>query len=82
MTRFIPRVVNLRGSTYRTREKEPVSAGWGWVDKKHVASPLRIAAAWLDGLFEQLISGLRSPSPQNCSRTFLQWTTSTFCVGF
>ena len=37
--------------------KEPVLAGSGWVGKKDVVSPVRIAAALLDELSEQLVSG-------------------------
>jgi hypothetical protein len=39
LTRFIQRVVNLRGSTYRQR-KEPASAGSGWAGKKGTPRPL------------------------------------------
>ncbi|ULA69131.1 MAG: hypothetical protein LZF62_410086 [Nitrospira sp.] len=37
--------------------KEPVLAGLGWVGKKDVASPPRMATAFLDELFERLVSG-------------------------
>ena len=52
VTRVIPRVVNLSGSTYRSREKSLSRQARGRAGKNNVASPLRIAAALLDGLFE------------------------------
>ncbi|CBK43277.1 protein of unknown function [Nitrospira defluvii] len=49
VTRFIQRVVNLRGSPYATGQ-EPVLAGSGWAGtKERFASSF--AAALLDGLF-------------------------------
>jgi hypothetical protein len=43
--------------------KEPVLAGSGWVGKKDVASPPRIAAAALDEFFDHP-AGVLNISPQ------------------
>ena len=53
--------------------KEPVLAGSGWVGKKDVASPPRMATAFLDELFERLVSGY---DPLARLRGFFLGTTS------
>jgi hypothetical protein len=56
VTRFIQRVVNLRGSTYRQWEK---SLSWqAGAGRERDASPPRIAAAALDDLFDHPASVL------------------------